>query len=261
MRHVVSVFISLLIVTSCGLSKFHVEKAEPLPLTKEESPKYDFAVLIYDMQTKECFYYNDSLAHVPFSPASTFKIPNTLIGLETGVLKDSTTTLLNHSTEYITLKSAFQHSIVPYYQELARRIGEKNMQSFVNRFHYGNEKASPELTTFWLKGDLRISAMQQIEFLYRIEKQQLGLRPESYQTLMDIFELRYDHPFRLYGKTGWGAQDGQDIGWFVGFANWGKSRYLFATIMTSPEAYYGTFDFGNKRIELTKAAFQSLLKR
>ena len=127
------------------------------------------------------------------------------------------------------------------------------MQSYVNRFHYGNEKASPELTTFWLNGDLRISAMQQIEFLYRIEKQQLGLRPESYQTLMDIFELRYDHPFRLYGKTGWGVQEGQDIGWFVGFANWGKSRYLFATIMTSPEAYYGTFDFGKGKVSIFDA--------
>jgi beta-lactamase class D len=261
MRQIVSVFTLLLVITSCGLPKFQVEEAVSLALINEESPNYDFAVVIYDMQAKEYFYYNDSLAHVSFSPASTFKIPNSLIGLETGILKDSTTRLLQDSMSNLTLKYAFQHSIVPYYQELARRIGEKNMQSFVNRFHYGNEKASPELTTFWLNGDLRISAMQQIEFLYKIEKQQLGLRPESYQTLMDIFELRYDHPFRLYGKTGWGVQDGQDIGWFVGFANWGKSRYLFATIMTSPEAYYGTFDFGNKRIELTKAAFQSLLKR
>jgi beta-lactamase class D len=260
MRNVVSVFILLLVITSCGLPKFQVEKAVFLDLKKEESNLYSFSVVIYDLKTKQYFYYNDSLVNIPFSPASTFKIPNTLIGLESNILKDSTTKLNLGALDDPTLKFAFQHSIVPYYQELARRIGEKNMQSFVNRFHYGNEKASPELTTFWLKGDLRISAMQQIEFLYKIEKQQLGLRPETYETLMEIFELRRSHPFKIYGKTGWGVQDGKDIGWLVGFAEWGKSRYLFATVMTSPEEAYGKFDFGTKRISLTEAAFQELLK-
>jgi len=235
MRQIVSVFTLLLVITSCGLPKFQVEEAVSLALINEESPNYDFAVVIYDMQAKEYFYYNDSLAHVSFSPASTFKIPNSLIGLETGILKDSTTRLLQDSMSNLTLKYAFQHSIVPYYQELARRIGEKNMQSYVKRFHYGNEKASPELTTFWLKGDLRITALQQIEFLYKIEKQKLGLRPETYQTLMEIFELRRNHPFDIYGKTGWGYQDGKDIGWLVGFAEWGGSRFLMGTVMTSPE--------------------------
>jgi beta-lactamase class D len=260
MRRIVSGIILTFFVASCGLPKFQVQQANDLDLKKEESPLYDFAVLIYDLQSKQYFYFNDSLAQVPFSPASTFKIPNTLIGLETEVLKDSTTTLLTNSTENISLKSAFQHSIVPYYQELARRIGEKNMETFVERFQYGNEKVSPELTTFWLKGDLRISALQQIEFLYKIEKQKLGLRSSTYQTLMEIFELRRSHPFNIYGKTGWGFQDGKDIGWLVGFAQWGKSRYLFATVMTSPEEAYGKFDFGTKRISLTEAAFQEMFK-
>jgi beta-lactamase class D len=258
-KFISAIFLAICL-SSCGLQKLQVEKSAFLDLKQEESPLYDFAVVIYDLQTKQYFYFNDSLAQVPFSPASTFKIPNTLIGLETGVLKDSTTKLLQDSMNNLTLKNAFQHSIVPYYQELARRIGEKNMQSFVKRFHYGNEKASPELTTFWLKGDLRITALQQIEFLYKIEKQKLGLRSETYQTLMEIFELRRSHPFKIYGKTGWGVQDGKDIGWLVGFAEWGKSRYLFATVMTSPEEAYGKFDFGTKRISLTEAAFQQMFK-
>jgi beta-lactamase class D len=261
MRNLITILFLILVASGCGLPQFKVEKSVSMDLTKEKNDMFDFAVVIYDMQTKQYVYFNDSLAAVPFSPASTFKIPNTLIGLETGVLKDSTTKLLADSMAPITLQYAFRHSIVPYYQELARRVGEKDMQSYVKRFHYGNEKVSPELTTFWLNGDLRISALQQMEFLYKIEKRQLGLRPESYQTLMDIFELRVDQPFHLYGKTGWGFQDGKDIGWFVGFANWGKSRYLFATIMTSPEGNYGKFDFGNKRIDVTKAAFQALYKR
>jgi len=261
MRNFVSTVVLLLVITSCGLPKFQVEKAVSLDVKMEESPNYDFAVVIYDMQAKQYFYYNDSLAHVPFSPASTFKIPNSLIGLEIGILKDSTTKLLQDSMSNVTLRYAFQHSIVPFYQELARRIGDMTMGDYLKRFQYGNELITPELTSFWLKGDLRLSAMQQIEFLYKIEKQQLGLRPETYQTLMEIFQERRDGHIKIYGKTGWGVQDGQDIGWFVGFAQNHSDRYLFATVMTSREEFYGTFDFGNKRIELTKSAFQTLNKR
>lgn len=261
MRIFVGVFVLLLVITSCGFPKFQVEKAVSLDLKKEVSPNYDFAVVIYDMQAKKYFYYNDSLAHVPFSPASTFKIPNTLIGLECNILKDSTTKLNLGALDDPTLKLAFQNSIVPYYQELAKRIGDKNMHAYLKRFHFGNTLSTPELTTFWLTGDIRISAMEQIEFLNKIEMRQLGLRPESYETLMEIFQERRDGNIRIYGKTGWGVQDGQDIGWFVGFAQNHSDRYLFATVMTSPEEFYGTFDFGNKRIELTKSAFQTLNQR
>jgi len=256
MWKIISLFAWVFFVTSCGISKFEVEHSNSLDLKGEESPMYDFAVVIYDLKTKQYFSYNDSLLQVPFTPASTFKIPNTLIGLETKVLTDSSTKLDLTQIDNPSLTQAFQRSIVVYYQELAKRIGEENMQTYLHRFHYGNEKISPELTSFWLKGDLRLSALDQIEFLYKIEKQQLGLRPSTYQTLMEIFELRPSDPFKLYGKTGWGMQDGKDIGWFVGFAQWGNSRYLFATVMTSPEELYGKFDFGNKRIDLTKKAFK-----
>ena len=261
MRHIVSALVLLLVIASCGLPKFQVDKAVSLDLQKEESSLYSFSVVIYDLKTKQYFYYNDSLVHVPFSPASTFKIPNTLIGLETNILKDTTTKLNLGALDDPTLKFAFQNSIVPYYQELAKQIGEKNMQSYLKRFHYGNEMITPELSSFWLKGDLRISALAQIEFLNKIEKRQLGLRSETYQTLMDIFQERREGNIKLYGKTGWGVQDGLDIGWFVGFANHYSDRYLFATVLTSPGEAYGTFDFATKRISLTNAAFQQLIYR
>jgi beta-lactamase class D len=261
MRNVVRGIILLLFVSSCGLSKFEVEKAASLDLKKEESSLYSFSVVIYDLKTRAYFYYNDSMLNVPYSPASTFKIPNTLIGLETKILKDSTTIFNLGGLDDPSLKRAFQNSIVPYYQELAKQIGEKEMKSFLKRFQYGNALITPELTNFWLKGDLRITALEQIEFLYKIEKQQLGLRPQTYHTLKEIFQERREGNLKIYGKTGWGFQDGQDIGWFVGFAKHYSGQYLFATIMTSPEEAYGKFDFATKRISLTNAAFQQLINR
>ena len=261
MRNIVSILVLLLVIASCGLPKFQVEKAVSLDLKKEESTFYSFSVVIYDLKNKQYFFYNDSIVNLPFTPASTFKIPNTLIGLESNILKDSTTKLNLGALDDPTLKFAFQHSIVPYYQELARQIGDMTMKDYLKRFHYGNALITPELTTFWLKGDLRISALEQIEFLNKIEKRQLGLHTNTYETLMGIFEERREGNVKLYGKTGWGVQDGQDIGWFVGFAEHYSDRYLFATVMTSPEEAFGKFDFGTKRISLTQAAFQQLIYR
>jgi beta-lactamase class D len=261
MRKFISVIVLMLTLASCGLPKFQVEKAVSIDLKKEESNLYSFSVVIYDLKTKQYFYYNDSLVHIPFSPASTFKIPNTLIGLESNILKDSTTKLNLGALDDPTLKLAFQHSIVPYYQELARQIGDMTMKDYLKRFQYGNTLITPELTSFWLKGDLRITLLEQIEFLHKIEKRQLGLRSETYETLMEIFEERREGNVKLYGKTGWGVQDGQDIGWFIGFAKNQSDRYLFATVMTSPEEAYGKFDFGTKRISLTHTAFQQLINR
>jgi beta-lactamase class D len=79
--------------------------------------------------------------------------------------------------------------------------------------------------------------------------------------LKEIFQERREGNLKIYGKTGWGFQDGQDIGWFVGFAKHYSGHYLFATIMTSPEEAYGKFDFATKRISLTNAAFQQLINR
>jgi len=36
------------------------------------------------------------------------------------------------------MKSAFRYSVVWYYQELARRVGEKQMKKYLSKNHYGN---------------------------------------------------------------------------------------------------------------------------
>jgi beta-lactamase class D len=108
-----------------------------------------------------------------FLPASTFKIFNSLAALESGVIKDQDEIIkwdsiprgwekwdMDHN-----LRSAIKYSAVWFYQELARRIGEEKMRSYINKTGYGNKNIEGGIDLFWLQGELKISAMEQIEFL------------------------------------------------------------------------------------------------
>src|SRR5690606_26270393 len=124
-----------------------------------------------------------------FLPASTFKIPNSLIALETGIASGADFALAWDSTAVPpqpwwpdawrqpeqTLRSAFQHSVVWYYQELARRIGEERMATYVAQFDYGNHDIGGGIDQFWLDGALRISPMEQVAFLQRFYQGDLGI--------------------------------------------------------------------------------------
>ena len=80
--------------------------------------------------------YRDS----SYLPASTFKIVNSLIGLQTGkivndsmVIKwDGVKRWLDDWNRDLTMYEAFRVSSLPYYQEVARRIGKDTMQRWLD---------------------------------------------------------------------------------------------------------------------------------
>ena len=109
-------------------------------------------------------------------PASTFKIPNSLIALETGVVGDPDKEIFKWDgvkrsiepwNKDHTLRSAFAASAVPVYQDIARRIGAERMQKYLDLFEYGNRDIGGGIDQFWLTGDLRIDPMQQVDFVDR----------------------------------------------------------------------------------------------
>ena len=113
-------------------------------------------ILISSLDGKTTFLYNKERAEKRFLPASTFKIPNSLIALKEGVISNENEIIKwdgkvrgvaswnkNHS-----LKSAFPVSCVWFYQELAKRIGNVKYLSFLNKLNYGNKMTGSDLTTF-----------------------------------------------------------------------------------------------------------------
>lgn len=198
--------------------------------------------VMLDAGKRRLVVHNLERARTRFLPASTFKISNSLIALETGVASGPDFRLQWDSTvvprqawwpaEWArdhTLRSALRVSAVWYYQELARRIGSERMQRYVDSFDYGNRDISGGIDQFWLEGGLRISPEEQVKFLRRFYEGRLGVSDSATRMVKDVLVLEETQAYRLSGKTGWGGADSAEVGWLVGYLERGKDVYFFAT--------------------------------
>ncbi len=148
-----------------------------------------------------------------YIPASTFKIANTIIGLETGVVTDADSPLPWDGKQYEnpdwnrdhTLRSAVQVSCVPCFQSIARKVGEAQMKDWVSRLDYGNRDIGGKIDTFWLAGALRISPLQQIDFLRRLDGGKLPIQERTLDTVRDVITLDVgpDHILRGQNRLRW----------------------------------------------------------
>jgi beta-lactamase class D len=193
--------------------------------------------VLYDLNRKQYIRYNPARSAERFLPASTFKILNSLIGLETGVIPDENYVIKWDGTHYDvpawnqdhTLKTAIQNSVVWYYQELARRVGKEKMQHYVDVANYGNKDISGKIDSFWLDGGLRISANEQVEFLKRLYDNELSFSQRSMKIVKEIIVLEKAEEYQLSGKTGSAERAGTQIGWFIGYVEEKGDVYFFAT--------------------------------
>ena len=201
--------------------------------------------VLRDLATGTIQTYNAERAAERFLPASTYKIPNTLIALETGAASGPDFAIPWDSTEAAprawwprswrgdqTLATAFRNSVYWAYQDLARRIGEDAMRMYLAQFDYGNQSMGGGLDRFWLGGDLRISPLEQSAFLDKLYHGRLGVSERSTQIVRDLMVLEETDAYRLSGKTGTGeVTPTREIGWLVGFVEVGEEAYAYALNM------------------------------
>jgi len=224
------------------------------------------SILIYDAQKKEYFSNDFERAATGFLPASTFKIINSMIGFEIGVLKDenhlfkwdgSPRRLKNWEAD-LTLAEAYKVSCVPCYQEVARAIGTKQMNEYLKKLDYGNvEIADSMIDVFWLEGDFKISQKQQIDFLKRFYNKELPISESTFETMRKVMMLDENEAYTLSGKTGWAIRKGNNIGWFVGFVEKEGNVFYVATNIT-PLNQNKTDDFARIRSSIALKALADL---
>ncbi|WP_407175212.1 class D beta-lactamase [Bradyrhizobium sp. STM 3562] len=182
----------------------------------------------------------------PQLPASTFKIPNSLIALETGVVQDpdkdvfkwdGVTRPIEAWNKDHTLRSAIAASVVPVYQEIARRIGQERMQKYVDLFDYGNRDIGGGIDQFWLTGKLRIDPVQQVDFVDRLRRGALPISKRSQDLVRDILPVTKVGDAVIRFKSGLvGAERGEpSLGWMVGWAEKGSAQTVFALNMDCRE--------------------------
>jgi beta-lactamase class D len=270
MKHIISVIICgiLLILVLPNIS---YSKDEDRHEFKKYFDEYSVVgtFVLYDSKNNKFIRYNPERATKGFIPASTFKIANSLIGLETGEIPDENYVFKwngeKRSFDFwekdLVLRDAFQVSCVPCYQELARQIGEKRMKKWVKKLKYGNRDISGGIDKFWLTGDLRISANEQIKFLRRLYENDLPLKDRSMNIVKKIMLRKETQEYKIYGKTGWqvddlkNAESSHSIGWFIGFLERGENVFFFATNVETDNTQK---NFAASRVAITENILKEL---
>lgn len=219
---------------------------------------------IEDPARESILVSDSSVFNMAFTPASTFKICNSLIALETGVIQDENSVLAWDSVprqnpewnKDQSLKEAFQHSTVWYYQALAKRIDEKKMKQFLDTLKYGNACIDGGIEQFWLSGGLRVSPKQQIQFLKNLHDEKLPVSKRSIDIVKKMMICRDTNAIVFHGKTGWGIQDQMNVGWFVGYAESSDRVVYFANLVRMADTSSNTLLFDRARQEVTYKAVE-----
>lgn len=259
--------LSLFTICNCSLQSDQIERPDFEEFYDEYNVEGSFA--LYNQNQNEYIFYNKHLFEKPFTPASTFKILNSLIGLETGVIEDE-----NYVIQWdgVTrnpvwdqdhdLQLAYQNSAVWYYQELARRVGEEKMAEWVDKANYGNVDIGGGIDQFWLDGNLRISPKQQIDFLRRLHAEDLPFSDRSIQITKKIMVETDTTNYTIRSKTGWGYQDGKEIGWYVGYVETKDNVYYFVNCIQISSEKIEELEqailFDKARKEITQKILQEL---
>lgn len=196
-------------------------------------------------------------------PASTFKIINLLIALETGVISSELDTIrwvgkidtsvygYRPSTyKDMTVKEAFEVSAGWVFVELSKKIGRERYLHYLALCDYGNKNVSGE-ADFWNFGPLKISPQQQIEFLIKVYENKLPFSQKNIDTLKKVMIHEKNDRYTLRAKTGWGWSGGTDAGWWIGYVEKQENIFFFATRLTKAREDKNR-NFQAARIEITK---------
>lgn len=195
-------------------------------------------MVLQNLKNDKVFIYNKQRSKVRYTPESTFKVANALIGLQTKAVNDEYEVKrwdgVNREFEDWnrdhTLASAMRHSVIWYYQAMARDIGAGNMQQYVNLLDYGNRDISGGIDQFWLDSSIKISAREQVQFIENLVEEKLPIDKQHMRTVKRIMINEEAGSYVLHGKTGTRLSD-MGLGWYVGYIETDKGKWAFATNM------------------------------
>lgn len=243
LKKITIVFIALLMVgTTVGIlagantAKVNIKELEVDHLFADT----EGTIIMKNLKNNQMYAYNLQRSKQRFTPESTFKVPNALIGLEEKAVEDEydvkrwdgTVREIEEWNKDHTLGSGMRHSVIWYYQAMARDIGAKKMQNHLNELNYGNHDISGGIDTFWLDSSLKISAQEQIAFMERLVKEKLPFDKQTMKTVKRMMIDDEQDTYTIHGKTGTRLSD-SGLGWYVGFVETKKGIWVFATNVNS----------------------------
>ena len=256
----------LLIVIICvilfGCSANNVNTDNSLEKYFTEN-KVEGCFALLDNGTGEFTVYNlNRYRDSAYLPASTFKIVNSLIGIETGRVKDDSTVITWNGKpsgriecdKDLTMYDAFRISCPPWYQELARRIGKDTMQSWLDTLgyarRYGKFIIQDNLDTFWLDNSAKITADEQLGLVKKLYFDQLPFQKRTQGIVRRMMMMENNANYSLSYKTGWGiTEKGHALGWITGWIEENRHPYFFVLQVENPDK---NFNIGSARLKILK---------
>lgn len=269
-------FIALLFSCSTKRKDNHLTLKNDEVLVRQDFKKYfddcnvEGAIAIYDNQNHTWILSDTIATRKETLPASTFKIINLLIALETKTIASendivkwpgSTDTIkydyrpnIYHD---ITVKEAFEVSAGWAFIELAKKIGKDNYKKYLSLCHYGNVNLSQTDPDFWNFGAFGISPINQVEFLKYLYEEKLPFSKRNIEIVKKVMITEQNDDYTIHSKTGWTRENNINTGWWVGYIENKNGTYFFATRLLQDRKRNAS-NFGNCRKEITKSVFRNL---
>ncbi len=198
---------------------------------------YRGSFVLYDATEKQYQIFNRKLSEQRISPDSTYKIYSGLFALETNVISpnnneqkwDGTIYPFKKWNENQTITTSLGNSVNWYFQNLDNKVGKKQLQYYFHKIKYGNEDLSGGIDNYWLESSLKISPIEQVQLLSKLDNNAFGFNKANVRTIKKAIFIKGQKQKQLYGKTGTGTVNGKDInGWFIGFVKKDNNTYYFA---------------------------------
>lgn len=208
--------------------------------------------------TQAWWAYDETRAKQRFSPASTFKIPHTLMALDAGAVRDEfqvfrwdgvARSFAAHNQDQ-DLRSAMRNSTIWVYEKFAKEIREDRARDYLRKLNYGNADPTTARGNYWVDGNLAISAYEQISFLKKLYRNELPFRIEHQRLVKDIMIVEAGRDWILRAKTGWEGR----MGWWVGWIDWPTGPVFFALNIDTPNRMEDL----HKREDIVRAILKSI---
>jgi beta-lactamase class D len=227
-------------------------------------------IVIFDNIKNQLLISDSVLAETAKLPASTFKIINLLIALETGVIGNENEIIkwpgqidtikygyrpdIYHD---MSVKEAFEVSAGWVFVELAKKIGIDNYRRYLKECNYGNQNLSEPGDDFWNFGEFAISPVNQVTFIRNLYEGNLPFSERNMEIVKRVMITEQTKNYLIRAKTGWTRENGLNTGWWVGFVETKQGVWYFATLLLQDRKTNST-NFGSCRKEITKAIFKDL---
>lgn len=227
-------------------------------------------IVVFDNNQKNCIVSDTILAKTEQLPASTFKIINLLIALETGVIKDENELFVwsgemdtlkygyrPETYRNMTVKEAFEISAIWVFIKLAQRIGRERYIYYMDACNYGNGNLTEPGIDFWNFGEFGISPVNQVSFIRNLYEGKLPFSERNHEIVKRVMKTEQTDNYSIFAKTGWTRERGINTGWWTGYVETKQGVWFFATLLLQ-DRKHNSPTFGPCRKEITKSVFKEL---